>query len=995
MKLRQKLAMLMAATIITSTMPTLTSAIQILVNKESMLMSNEFGYMNTAADKEAINLQINNNNNDPMKASHDSPIQFQIKGLDIKFDEKLYAETKGDNTFSEDVTLNDYEGITNDTVYALTDYSKDSDLTDGELTGKNASYVGYADRIFAIDKDGNYTSYVSIPYAQRKSYLRDSTPNTNYIQNPAGNVTEIFMFQKVAPKESKKIPFGVDKEPLYINVVPNNGKTDFVRNTGSITPFNPNAGDMSGLITAGKTDFTFTTDLPNTQLYLKDFTIFRDNYGDDSVLDVEFYQNFSKGLNERLYVPVAFRVSGKAPALDVDGKEIYSNKLVISSNPEVSGDIADINLKRDGQLSVDGKGELGIFEIEENQEFVFDGEFSTDDYSIDMPDILDQGTDGAIFHLQLSDSDLAFDLREGDRLWNEKATIDSDTGNITKDGEPGALAGHIQLTGGLRGFDNYIQVEILAAEHNEVVLRIIDETNRTTGINRKYEGGIEFHNLPIELESRHTELSLGDVELSITQVDPDSLEEGDKVGHLDFKDADEIQETLTIAEVIDDNVLVEILDEAELYAGQDSDTIEIAIQEIVGGAINPRDEFFFKLNNGKLDPDLKDNLESITFKFEGGEVQNDDQKIFSHDDDEEYTLDLDELYDACEGIYFQEDTANADAKWHQILEELTFELKVRANAGTKAGDMTVTVESDNFKDEEKTVVVGNIKTPFTVTAEPVYLDLGVKEQKTGKIVLKETAAEMFRDGHEIIIELEDIGLDSRSFDDGNVFTDEQSGLEIDTDFDGKEGTLTITITEESDDIPGTITIENIEYDIWAGTPRGAYDLTIRGDAIDFSGDSDLEYQDYLHIGENIEPEKEKISTVSKVDFKSGRTTVNGTPVAMTSRPYITTSGWSMIGVRDIASFFGIDEDQIKYGHDEFDVMTITITNGKIAEPGSTLVTVKNGSKILTVNGNPVIMGEAMTIGSDNRAYAPIRPIAESLGLTVHWDNATSIATFSN
>jgi len=60
-----------------------------------------------------------------------------------------------------------------------------------------------------------------------------------------------------------------------------------------------------------------------------------------------------------------------------------------------------------------------------------------------------------------------------------------------------------------------------------------------------------------------------------------------------------------------------------------------------------------------------------------------------------------------------------------------------------------------------------------------------------------------------------------------------------------------------------------------------------------------------------------------------------------------------------------------------------------------LVTVKHGSKILMVNGTPVIMGEPMTIGSDNRAYAPIRPIAEALGLTVDWNNATSTATFQN
>ncbi|WP_305768333.1 stalk domain-containing protein [Candidatus Epulonipiscium viviparus] len=1010
MKLRQKLAMLMAAAMVSTSLPTFTSAMQVLVDKESMIMSNEFGYVNPQTGREAINLKIYNNNNDPISGDLDSPIQFQIKGLDLKFNEKFFTPTQGDDGVAQrnekneviENSITDYKlavtdkSLPSNAIYALEDISSGNDTEllaiSPPITAVNPPFPR---RIFSIDQDGNYTSYVSTDYAEAKQYITRKNPaSPPNLTKLASDHKQVFIFT-TAENE--------DGDIVFVNLK-SDGDKDAEKLIPSVDIITPTAVDgaivtaiddptASNISTNSGFDFNsagyqsnVSNPSNNAHAYLKEFTIFRDPYGDESILDVEMYQNFARGsTNYRLYVPVAFTVTGKAPALDVDGREIFSNKLTLSSS-EVTGDIADINLKREGTISLEGRGNLGVFELEENQEFVFAGAFKTHDEDgkpLKDREALEAGIGGGIFHIQLSENDLEFGLSEGDRLWDSKPDADGNGG------QEGALYPYIQIVGGLRGYEEHIQVEVLAVEDAEMVIRIIDETGQiSSGPLRSYEGGIEFHNLPIDLRSRHSELSLGEIEMSISQVDNDSLDwDGNKVGSLDFDDANELSEEFAISTVIDNDVLIEVLEEAEVWAGQDSADVELALIEVVQGSLNPRDEFYFTFKNGKMDYDVAD----IVFEFNGGEIVNGDTDILTVDDDE-YTLDIDKLYDECEGFYFHEDDDNAEQQWHNIIEELIFSFPVRADADATAGDMSITFESDNFKDEEIVTVIGSVKKPFTITAPQVYVDLGLKDQKTGEIILKETEAEMFRDGHTIIIELEDIGLDSRSFDDGNVSTDSQSGLEVSTDFDGDKGILEIHIDQESDDIPGTITIKDINYDIWAGTPRGNYDLTIKGDAIDFNEDSELSYEDYLVIG--IGSTQQEESTVAQVNFRSGTATVNGKTTAMSTKPFITTNGYPMIGVRDLAKLFGIEDNKISSYRDEFGVMTATIVNGTVGAPGSTLVTVRDGSKILIVNGTPVIMKEPMMLQGNN-SFAPITPLGEALGLTVQWNPATSVVTFTS
>ncbi|OON94985.1 MAG: hypothetical protein ATN31_02160 [Candidatus Epulonipiscioides saccharophilum] len=1028
MKLRQKLAMLMAATMITTTFPTLTSAItKSAVATQALVMYSTSNYVHptttntTHSDEKAININISNNDSMVIDGRK-TPQQFHLKGIDIKFSNSIFTPTKGayclpgpakkDGQSSNDFEaerLSEYiidsesgESLSPHTPYGLVDYSKNNSyLGNAGDDGRITTTQDYADRIFVIDKDGNYTSYVSMRYAAIKDkveYVSLGRKATNVIfeKNTTQDIEEAYLFQKIVSDNDE----GDYKKEIYINKIPNEDNTALELNHKlDIVPFNPiktmasTPAGQTGVIdeTANLLGYTVTTgDGTTAEVYLKEFTLFRDTYGSDTLLDGEFYQLLQRNFdNADLYIPIAFSLTGKAPFIEIMGSEFTYAKLKLQSR--IITDLVDYKLKREGQLSTNAKGDLGIFEIAENKLKVFEGTFDGSATDLESETELQNGSDG-VFLFELDNDDLNFDLKAGDRLWNKELDGQSTAEEIID--ARGRLFDYIQFASGLRGFEEFIQVEVLAVQDNNMVVRITDQS-----VNRKHEGGVEFCQLPIDV-NRKTTLSLGDIKISITQINPETLEykaKGGRVDDLDFYDANTVEETFVIAEVRDENIRIEALEEANVLTGQDSSTVEIALRELVDDTLDIRDEFYMKIENGIMSTPL----ENIWFYLDGVPIQNKaDYRIFEKDDNE-YILDIDHLYDAWIDMenYDEDDDTDLDTikrEWERILDLITFSFDVRADLNGSVGDIKLSVESQNFKNNIEEIIIGDVKKSFTYTAPPVSVDLGIKEQKTGTITFKETQPEMFQDGSQIVINLEDIGMDSRSVYTASVKTDGQSGLEVASPkFD--DGNLIITISEESDDIPGTITIENMQYDIWAGTPRGAYDLQIGGSALDHTNTSEkpfekkIQVNDYLNVGVNLVSSVEVIT--AQINFNSGTTVVNGqTQRPMT--PPMMLNGWAMIGIRDIAAFFGIPQDKIAAFHDEHGVMTITVVNGTIGETGSTLVTVRNGSKILTVNGTPVIMGQPMTISDDNHAYVPIRPIAEALGLHVYWNDATRVATVS-
>ncbi|OON94986.1 MAG: hypothetical protein ATN31_02165 [Candidatus Epulonipiscioides saccharophilum] len=1003
MKLRQKLAMLMAATIITSVVPTITHAAKTpFMAKESMLLLDQFKYINPEPNHEAKNVNIQNGDN-AYGASEASPALFYVTITDGKFNHHLFEPTIGNNALPEGTDLGDFDGFDRHTVYALPDFSKNANLLNGSLNDINTDY---ANRIFSIDEYGNYTSYVSEEYAKSVGYYKDNIiSNNGHINLPANKVSKVYLFEKIPADNGKGV--------VYVNKKINSAGDGFVRNLSSFdsedprgksdlfdTPATPHNEDTTNDDKETLRYHSIDIKYPGsetTQIYFKEFTLFKDRYGNDNILDIELYQNFNKGSNSRLYIPLAFTVTGKAPSIQFSGGFAATTKLLLSSNV-VTNATADISAKRPGKLSVSGKGNLGIFDVEENQEFIFSGTFEANGYSKAKAD-LKEGTGGFIIHLQLKESDLRFDLSQGDRLWDKKVNVE----HMPDDLSPykGKLADYIELTGGLRTYEPYVQVEVLAVEEEEMVLRIIDETDQAKmpGDNdeakrdRQYEGGIEFHDIPVDVDGRYSSISAGAVEMVVHHVDETTLEfDGNKVDDIDFKYSGQISERFVIAEVQNDNVALEVLQEAEVISGQNASSVEVALQELVEDVIDTRDEFYLTLKNGKMADEPNFELE-----FDGRSIKQSDLEafdIFFEDEDDEYILDLDELYDYCvdEIGVFSENDKFAARSWHKVLDELILRFELSAPVKSTAGDIGLVVESDNFKEEEEQVTIGTVIKPFTVVADSVYVDAGYKEQKTGVIIIKETKPGMLQDGRKLIFELEDIGMDGRSFNNGTVTTDGTSDLAVDKSFDGDKGTLILTIKEESHGTPGTITIKDIQYDIWAGTPRGGYDLKLSGDAIDFTGDDSIIFKDYLYVG--MGSGQQATTFTSQINFNAGSLAVNNVAKRLTSNPKLTTSGWTMVDIRDIATIFDLDPSAVVSHNDEKGTLTVTIVDGLVGMPGSSLVTFRNGSKIVTANGTPIIMGEAMRVDSSNRAYVPLKPLAEALGMDYSFNIATRVATMT-
>ncbi len=1037
MKLSNKLAALFAATAMTFSIP--AQAIQYSATKEPMSTLtkdnyNKYWYVqldNYQAENKAINLILNNNDYDSIEKT----LAFSVIGNDIRFDKTFFTETIGSEPFSDlDITdfFIDGKNLTEHTIYALEDTSRNNDGT------KN--FVGYPDaypsdgsnpelphRLFVIDDDGNYTSYVSSSYAAKKGYINNTQGETGLEYSPPADVEEVFLFARAS--ETMAMGRAIYYKPLknvYVNVVPDSaGSKTLVANFHDEIEaiYDPVAdglllaesGDLSELPNTNNpytSAYTFAPGVSNpfdAQVYLKEFTIYPEETDE---LFVEFFQNFNTGLDSRMYIPLAFSVTGTSPFVSLEGNRLYEDKILLSTSTTVDKDVIDIVSKSEGKISINGNGNLGAFEFEEKQEYVFYGEFAAtddweDDFVIDPDKSGDNGTFGGItFLLQLDDPELEFALEEGDRLWDE-VSYDA-IGNVI-DQKAGELQEYIELTGGLRRQENYLQVEILAAEGNEMLMRIIDTTQEWD--KRSYEGSIIVKNLPVQTASRRVELTPGDLNLKITEVDDlEYQKKGGDLGLFDFNDANALEEEITIAQIVDDEVIINILEEVDLVAGQDPDKIKLSFSELIGGAIDVRDEFFLRFVNAQMTEDW---LDQVKFEFDHYSLNNDPDYDILYEDDKEYVLDLDALYDVClnVGIVSGDSKEDKEESWHELLSNLEFELEIYAKAGA-SGYMQLIIESDNLKDGEVTLRIGSTQPSFKVTYEPAYVDVTQYGQEGGKIVITETDEEMFKDGQEILLAIEELGFDNDVLDNAEIYTDYYSGLEVKDSF--KDGVLVLTIDDESDDGAGSITIEDIPYKLWAGTPRGAYNLYIGGNALafgnpsyddllteskddeedtyyEFTDSADITIEDFLTVATG--PQVQKI--VSVVDFRTGITTKNGVPVYIDSEPYITPEGWSMIGVRDLATLFEIPADKISFSHDDKNVLNVTIIKGTIGEPGSTIITMKNGSKILYVNGNPVIMGTPMAIGSDSRSYAPIRPIAEALGLTVSWDSLYQRATFSN
>ncbi len=843
----------------------------------------------------------------------------------------------------------------------------------------NGDVLAYQGSNLVGSSYNNTTTSPALELAMRNTSTRISA-GTQFGIQPTGLSFNSVLYSDIAPRGTSGEVFEVTGRTYksYVPASTVSGATDNVTvyfNGNSVYAIDDGGSTIRLANGSVVTWDSFISSSIYSSLDARDFvTNFTIAQQGSSYLLVTIARHFES--SDYLYFPLAAVITSSSPSLIVSGSGGITNAELTLSTSDLSSYTTNIEIGYTGQISTYAEGNTGSIRFIENKAGAF--QTSGDSYA------------GKNYLLDLRSSKVEWDLREGDVLYvgTDHSLYDALRYDVINNGY------HVNFYGGMAIDRDSMLVQVVAIDDEEMIINIHQDNYNNY---RTLTGYVELYNLPIDLASRNDELSLGELQIDITEMlyyDGYATYYDDRYGSYsdydvdDFSSARTVSERLTLANVVDEAVVVGVSDEIEIYAGRGTETIEIVLGELLPDTFNTRYPFYFSLSDGYF-ADYDDI--SIDIAYNGHTLSSGyTEDIFDGSSSSEIVFDIGELVDVLENRGWlpstsSSDYSNYDDILHGILANLSFEVEVGTNIGDGACDIYLEVESRNLA-EDLEIYIGESIMPFKYSYEPVNVELGVKGQVTaGEIIITEAEEEMFEEGSKIYIKLEDLGSGNQ-LSGHSVSADSDSGLEISSTI--SSGVLVITIDEESDDGPGTITITDLQFDIWGGTPRGDYDLYIGGSAIDQANDDNtddafsekLTVSDFFVVGSDIYQHQVE----STINFNTGVAEVNGEEVDMFAVPFLSASGRTMVGVRDIATFFSIHEDNILFtsgGH-------VTIVNG------SDIITLTNGSSILYVNGQPIYMDEEMQI-IDGRSYAPARYIAVALGISFDWDDTNRIATFYN
>ncbi|ONI38275.1 hypothetical protein AN640_00525 [Candidatus Epulonipiscium fishelsonii] len=422
-------------------------------------------------------------------------------------------------------------------------------------------------------------------------------------------------------------------------------------------------------------------------------------------------------------------------------------------------------------------------------------------------------------------------------------------------------------------------------------------------------------------------------------------------------------------------------------------------------------------------------------------------------------------------IEIDEDSPNVAEVDLTDLDETSDELKITfsviGNPGFD-GDIKVTAEGKKW-DEPLTTVIGTVINPTRIQLiEGINVIENEKALSGGIITIAETDEKMFDTDDVIVVKLEDLDID-----DADVVAD--NGMEVDSKI--SDGHLLIQVQRKSNN-PATITIDNIDLDGTGYVPVGEYTAYIGGQGIhkantfidfeesktsrivgipdvvdkddveDFKDDGYVDLEEYDEDKDEIfaaafaldqfvvstrpepEPEPEPLPPViipptpdptpqpddvrgangnyglpdTDITISKGTATVDGVKIKVSTSPR-NVNGTTMVGVADLATLLGIPRDK-EYGntltyHQEADgtgVATIRLEKRRIVE-------VKTGSNKVALSDFNSLTGTYKSIGElvsaqpaqiiDGKMFVPMRQIGESLGFEVSWNPSTATAIFSN
>ncbi len=334
------------------------------------------------------------------------------------------------------------------------------------------------------------------------------------------------------------------------------------------------------------------------------------------------------------------------------------------------------------------------------------------------------------------------------------------------------------------------------------------------------------------------------------------------------------------------------------------------------------------------------------------------------------------------------------------VDEITFEdLKVFVPLNVE-GDITLTTTGRALAEEASTVAL-NVKKPVEVASEALTLKVGLKDQKGGKITIKETEKGMLK-ANQLIVELpEDQAMTfSTKAEHKPVIKVVEGDLQI-GDYKIQDNQLIINVKRGSR-TASTLEISDFVVSTDRTLPEGTYDVVVKGTSLVKTADvildesqvagaenekqNAIKVQDFIVIGTaNTEDLAANGLKKGKAVFTIGEKayTMNGVKQEMDAAPYIS-NGRTMVPVRYIANALGINNTDIFFANG-----TVTII------AGNKTISMEIGSKIVKLNGVAVRTMETAPVITGDRTFVPVSEIGAILGVSATWDGEAKTATFEN
>ena len=508
----------------------------------------------------------------------------------------------------------------------------------------------------------------------------------------------------------------------------------------------------------------------------------------------------------------------------------------------------------------------------------------------------------------------------------------------------------------------------------------------------KSQGRIEITG--IEVSSDEKDLTEGNLLADIETVD--SVAKADTTAGITLPggaDLDKDYDDVVVAKIANYGVAITMKDDkaVDIVAGRDEEvvfTVKESVDDVfVGGrsitlslkdSEGKTDEQYFMISAAqKADPlsIIDDNANDMVKKVE-----------FTFEDEEDYNgKDTSNIYYK-KGMYRVNEIKVTFADTDEDKDALNknddvdkFKVKTKIYVPVDQQDKkSVEIVGELRGEDVKGTTAVNIVDPFDVTFKQTTLKVGLQDQEMGNITLTEKDKEMLMKG-DLVFDI----VNGSKKEDGIVIEDEGTltvtgDLKKTDDFEISGSTADKVTLKRQSKAASTLAIDKMLVTVDRTVPEGYYDLELSGEAVD-EYDGTYTVDDYIVIGT---PNTQDITsaglTKGTVTFVIGESkySVNGEEVAMDAPSYIQDPGYTMVPVRYVAQAFGVASKDILFGNGSVTIFA-----------GERTLNLTNGSKVATVNGNPVQMGAAVVI-KDGRTYVPAGEIARLIGISTSWDAST-------